>query len=72
MLTKSDLEAISKIVKTELKTGLSGSEARLMKELKKVDKKLDLTINFFDKDTLSLRKRVNRVEDELELAPLQS
>lgn len=46
MLTKTDLNQITKIVKS--------SEGRLSKEIYKIDKKLDKTINFLDRDYIKL------------------
>ncbi|MBX4205877.1 hypothetical protein KW795_01635 [Candidatus Microgenomates bacterium] len=62
MLTKTDLQAISKIVKFETDP--------LKIQIKKVDKKLDQAIDFLDRDIVNLQKRVDRVEDNLELPPL--
>lgn len=62
-LTKSDFSQIKEIVKDEIRP--------VKKDLKKVDKKLDITISLFDKDYLNLKKRVEKVENKLGIpAPL--
>lgn len=62
MLTKSDLNQITKIVKD--------SEKRLDRKIDKIDKKLDKTINFLDRDYIKLLERVERIEEHLQLTPI--
>ena len=62
MLTKSDLLQITKIV--------TSSEERLNKKINKIDGKLDYAINFLDRDYLKLLKRIERIEEHLNLSPL--
>ena len=66
MLTKTDLTAIDKIV--QKRTGpLEKGQASLEKGLRRIEKKLDKTINFFDREHLQLRKRVETIEHKLEI-----
>ncbi len=59
MLTKTDLNEISKIVKS--------SEIRLDKRIDKLGRKLDYAINFLDRDHLKLLDRIERIEEHLNL-----
>ena len=59
VLTKADLEKIGKLL-TPLK-----------KKLNKIDKKLDITIKFFDDDIVKLKGQVDRIEKHLDLPPMQ-
>lgn len=61
MLTKKDLNLITKIVKT--------SEERINKKIDKIDRKLDKAINFLDRDYIKLLERVERIEEHLHLTP---
>jgi hypothetical protein len=56
MLTKNDLQAIDGIV-----------TKRIRQELKPVNKKVDLLISFFDREIVSLKKRVGRIEGHIHL-----
>ncbi len=62
MLTKTDLNQITKIVKS--------SEVRLSKKIYKIDKKLDKAINFLDRDYIKLLERIERIEEHLTLTPI--
>ena len=66
MPTKTDLQQITKIVKSE--------NGALRKEIKagfnKLDKKLDYAINFLDRDYIKLLKRIDRIEKHLGLGPI--
>lgn len=62
MLTKQDLTHIKNIVESAVDP--------IKKDLKKVDKKVDLVIKSFDREYLDLQKRVWRVETHLQLKPL--
>lgn len=62
MLTKQDFNQIKKIVETAVDP--------IKKDLKKVDKKVDLVIKSFDREYLGLQKRIMRVETHLQLKPL--
>lgn len=83
MLTKSDLQAIQKIVKSggdSVKSELR-SEFRqtLIKELKpikssikKIEKNTDVMVSSFNRDDMRLVKRVKRIEGYLHLEPLEN
>lgn len=62
MLTKQDLTHIKNIVESAVDP--------MKKDLKKIDKKVDLVIKSFDREYLDLQKRVWRVETHLQLKPL--
>lgn len=71
-LTKQDLSAITGIIQVEtgkvVKSELAPVNVRLTsidKRLTKVEKDLTKTINFFDKEHLNLKKRVEKTEFEL-------
>lgn len=66
MLTKADLNQITRIVKTE---GQS-LEKKINKRFDKLETKLDYAINFLDRDYLKLLHRVERIEEHLKLKPI--
>lgn len=82
MLNQSDLDQIKAIVSSEvepLKKVVSGEIEPLKKDMRTIKK--DITqirkdvqtiISFFDRETLELRKRVDRIETHLGLGPLPS
>ncbi len=85
MLTQSDLQAIGKIIGSlETKMGLferkMGSFEKKLTSLdkktnrgfKSVDKKLNVIIDYFDHQDIDIRRRLNRIEVHLSLAPLNS
>lgn len=76
MLTKDDLQAIQQIVKIEvkkeLKDGLTVGLKPIQKELRKLRKDLNVTITSFDSEIINTRHRVDRIEDHLNLPPLQA
>ncbi|MBU0570088.1 hypothetical protein KKB40_04935 [Patescibacteria group bacterium] len=66
---------IEKVVKTsekKLSVRIEKSEDRLGKKIARVDKKLDYTINFLDRDYLRLLERVERIENHLHLDSLSA
>ena len=73
MLTQEDLSAIKGIIKEEFSplnkdvSSLKKDVDFLKKGFRRMEKKLDDTINFFDHEHLHLRKRVDRIEDHLNL-----
>ena len=73
MLTKTNLNQISKIVKSEtLKIVRSENqtlENKMNKRFDKLERKLDYVINFLDRDYLKLLHRVERIEEHLNLEP---
>lgn len=66
MLTKTDLKQIKDIVHEEVKS----SENRLGKRIDGLERKLDYTINFLDRDYLKLLERVERIEERLNMEPV--
>lgn len=77
MLTKTDLKQIEKIVENKtsgIENKLSGKisdvEKRLTKQLKSIKKDTKYTVNFLDRDQLHTEKRVQRIEDQLDLPEL--
>ena len=78
MLTKSDLSQIQKVVNTET-TKIVNVETKkiIVQELKPIKddithirKDMKTIVNYFDKEYLQLRKRVERLENHLHLSPL--
>lgn len=57
MLTKTDLNEIGKVLKS--------TEVRLDKRFDKLERKLDYTINFLDRDYLKLLQRIEKIEEHL-------
>ena len=60
-LTKSDLSAIKKIVKSEVKTGIKP----LSKKIDKLDKKFDGLFNFLDRDVSKVKVRIDHIDRHL-------
>lgn len=68
MLTKTDLKAIEKIIKsTEIK--LERRMDKIDKRFDKLETKLDYAINFLDRDYLKLLHRVEVIEEHLGIQP---
>ena len=61
MLTSNDLKQISGIVKKETDP--------IKKSVAKIDKKLDFSIKFLDRE---YSKRIKRLEDHAHLSPLEN
>lgn len=85
MLTKTDLQAIDKLFTKRLDDAIVHQidplitkrtdeivTKRISQALKPVNRKLDLVISFFDREIVTLRKRVDRIEDHLHIPPLAS
>ena len=88
MLTKSDLgniksliqtetrktvqEETPKIVRTEIKIANKKQTAEFKKDLDRIEKKLDVSINFLDRDHLNHQRRVERIEKHLHLSTVTS
>lgn len=73
MLTKSDLQAIQTIVKTETESVKVDLRAEfketiikelkpVKKDIKKIKRDVDTMIDFFDKEDVRLRERVEKLE----------
>ena len=57
-LTKSDLSSIRQVVREETKP-----------QFQRLEKKFDRLFNFLDKEHTNLVKRVQTIENELEISP---
>ncbi len=79
-MTKNDLSQIREVIHEEVASEVSPLKkdidilkkniGTLQKDVKKIDKKLDQTINFFDKEHLELKDRVKTAERQLGISPL--
>lgn len=70
MLTKTDLHQITKIVKSENQNLRKDLKAEMKKGFNTVEKKLDYAINFLDRDYIKLLRRIERIEEHLNLEPM--
>ncbi|OGM22379.1 hypothetical protein A2961_00755 [Candidatus Woesebacteria bacterium RIFCSPLOWO2_01_FULL_39_21] len=70
MLSKSDLQQITKAFKTENEVLRNELKSEMRKGFDKLDKKLEYAINFLDRDYIKLLKRIDRIEKHLGLEPL--
>ena len=70
MLSKSDLQQITKAFKTENEVLRNELKSEMRKGFDKLDKKLEYAINFLDRDYIKLFKRIDRIEKHLGLEPL--
>ncbi|KKR79417.1 MAG: hypothetical protein UU25_C0014G0002 [Microgenomates group bacterium GW2011_GWB1_40_9] len=63
MLNKNDLKKIKTVVDESVKKQIKP----IATQIKKMDKKLDLTITYFDRITTKNEKRVKRLEENANL-----
>lgn len=70
MLTKTDLSQIQKIVNTESKKAIIQELKPLKEDITHIRKDIKTIVNYFDREYLQLRKRVERLENHLHLSPL--
>jgi predicted nucleic acid-binding Zn-ribbon protein len=77
MLSKDDLKEIQTIVQTETSNAVEKAIAPLKKDIKtltsdvtQIRSDMKTLVNFFDKEYLELRKRVERIEEHLRLSPV--
>lgn len=70
MLNDSDLEKIRSVTREEIKTQLKIELKPIKRDLRKINGDINTVINVFDRDIITLRKRVDRVEDQMGLSPL--
>lgn len=80
MLTKSDIQLIKDIFKNSAtkddlknfatKDDLQQELKPIKQDVSKIRKEMKTLFNFLDKDFVCLRKKVNRVEEHLNLPPL--
>lgn len=69
---KEDLLGEIKLVRIELQKEIRALASRVKNieiAIKKIQKDIKSIINFFDKESLQLRKRIERIEDRLNLPP---
>lgn len=64
MLTKLDLLQIKKIIQEEVHKELTP----VKKDIKKLQKSMDKMLDVLDREDVTLRKRIERIEDHLGLA----
>lgn len=65
-LTRQDLSAIDRIVTKRIKP-VTEDVKSLKKDMLRVKKDLRTTVNFFDKEHLGLKKRVEKTELKLDI-----
>ena len=84
-IVREEVESESKSLEEELTTEVKLSRIELQKEIRpiqdkiknldlgirKIQKDLKLILNFFDKEYLGLRKRVEKIEEQLPVSPAQ-
>lgn len=75
-LTKNDLQQIRSIVREEVRDEVKVQLDPVHKEIKTIKKDIvhirkdiNTIINFFDREYLELRSRIERIEDYLKLPP---
>jgi hypothetical protein len=69
MLNQADLYQIKNIVTSEIQP-LEKDINTVKRDMKHIRKDVKTIISFFDRETLELGKRVDRIEDKLGLGPL--
>jgi len=73
MLTKNDLKQIKNVVKPLISEGITPlkSDIKTLKEdVSKIRRDVAVILDFFDTEYLNLRKRVERIEEHLNLPPV--
>jgi len=60
---------VRKLIKEEVPPFIKKELKPIKSKLNRVDKKLDTVIKFFDREVINLGKRVDRVEQHLNLEP---
>lgn len=72
MLTKTDLKQIDKLLTKRISSETSKSVKKELKPIKsdmsKVRKDVDVIITLFDREYVDLRKRVEAIEEHLQLS----
>jgi len=69
MLTKQDLTNLTKIVQVETRKIVQEELKPIKKDIIPIRKDQKLIVNFFDREYLDLRTRVERIEEHLGLPP---
>ncbi len=79
MLTKSDLQAIEKMIdhgnnalRVDLDASIDKKLEPLKKNIRKIRKGIDKVIDYFDQREVHLQKRVKTIEDHLGFPPQQN
>lgn len=74
MLTKNDLNQIGVVIHEEVRPIVQEEIKSAIKPLKEdmsqIRKDMKVIVNFFDKEYLELRKRVERIEEILKISPI--
>jgi len=70
MLNKTDLQQIQKIVRQETRKIVKEELISVKKDIIQIRKNMNEIIGFFDTEYMDLRKRVERVEEHLNLPPI--
>mgnify|MGYP001001382635 FL=1 len=65
MLTQEDIQKIDEVFSKRLK----GEIKPIQEDVSKIRKDIKTIVNFFDQEYLSLRNRVERIEEHLGLQP---
>lgn len=69
MLTKSDLKEIDNVISKRVKP--VGKDIKTLKtDISQIRKDVKTIINYFDREYLELRKRVERIEEHLNIEPI--
>jgi chromosome segregation ATPase len=68
MLTKQDLSEIQKVIQKEVDP-IKIDIKTIKSDISQIRSDIKTVINFFDKEYLELRKRVERIEEHLNLPP---
>jgi hypothetical protein len=64
MLTKTDLTKLDKLISKRLKP--------IKSDIAKIRKDIDVIVSLFDREYMDIRRRIERIEDHLNLPPLSS
>ncbi len=65
MLSKGDLDQIRKAVSTEVNAQLKSEFKPVKTDIAKIRGDVSTIVNFFDREVLDLRQRVERIEEVL-------
>lgn len=72
MLTKSDLQEIKKIVNDNTRKIVKEELAPVKKDITSIRKDIKTIVGYFDNEYLELRKRIDRLEEHLNLPPISN
>lgn len=68
MLTKTDLKQIDNVLASRLRQELKPVKS----DISKIRKDVDVMLSMFDREYIDLRRRMERIEEHLNLPPLPS